>query len=154
MYPQNSTPLQAIAIALKYCQILHSPPQMLFYQLFVSIVYANKQMVLLFHLWQNFVLIVNFLDWVVQTLPGPYSFISDLNPWPLVTSACAFLCAVFQTKTTISQWLLSELFFGQISGSCVTNFSILPISICTSHSPSSRYSQDSPGSATAGAAQD
>ena len=71
------------------------------------------------------------------------------------TSACAFLCAVFQTKFTISQWLLSELFFGQISGSCVKKFSILPIcAMCTSHSPSSRYSQDSPGSATAGAAQD
>ena len=64
-----------------------------------------------------------------KSLPGSYFFISDLNPWPLVTSVCPILCAVFQTKTTSSQWLLSELFYDQISVSCAAHFSILLISI-------------------------
>ena len=152
MYPQNWTPLQAIVIDSKILS------NFAFTYSFISCLYPKHMQT---NKWFSYFIFDRILFWLwifliglFKTLPGPYSFISDLNPWPLVTSACAFLCAVFQTKTTISQWLLSELFFGQISGSCVTNFSILPISICTSHSPSSRYSQDSPGSATAGAAQD
>ena len=64
----------------------------------------------------------------------------------------AFSCAVFQTQTTSSQWLLSELFYDQVSVSCTTNFSILTISTSPSLTPSSRESQDGP--TAAGAAQD
>ena len=87
-----------------------------------------------------------------KLLPGQYSLTVTLifDSWWL--SVFAFACAVFQTQTTSSQWLLSELFYDQVSVSCTTNFSILTISTSPSLTPSSRESQDGP--TTAGTAQD